>query len=234
MAELDSSLLQSTLHAELRAAWKAVHAAHAGEGVYGFGVLTTDSASTLAVMAFSEKGLDAAVARVLASKRGQGRDPALVRQNLRWSVADSPLHDEGTDLLPESNLLVQELEAEADEDDGFDADDADDFDEDAEFDDIEDEGEELDTLVDEVFELAVEALRDLDEEGVFGSGAAREQLVLGVWKADQSNLERHDFARMLNPPAVARRFGAEMNAGNRAFYQLYLPEEALPEDDVFE
>ncbi|MCK9684524.1 DUF4303 domain-containing protein [Scleromatobacter humisilvae] len=231
MPELHSSLLQSTLHAELRAAWKAVHAAHAGEGLYGFGVVTTDSASTLSVTAFSEAGLEAAVAAALVSKRGKGRDPALVRQNLRWSLVDSPLHEEGADLLPEANLLVQELDAEADEDDDFDADD---FEEGAEFDDVDDEGETLDTLVDEVFEIAVEALQDLDEEGLFGSGPERERLVLCVWKADQSNLERYDFARMLNPPAVARRFGEEMNAGNQAFYKLYLPDEALPEDDVFE
>ena len=231
MPELDSSLLQSTLRAELRDAWRALQAAHAGEGLYGFGVVTTDSASELSVTAFSEAGLDAAVATALASKRGKGRDPALVRQNLRWSLVDSPLHEEGVDLLPEANLLVQELDAEADEEDEFDADD---FDEDAGFDEVDDEGETLDTLVDEVFEIAVEALQDMDEEGLFGNGAERERLVLCVWKADQSHLERYDFAKMLNPSAIAKRFGDEMNEGNRAFYKLYLPDEELPEDDVFE
>ena len=58
--------------------------------------------------------------------------------------------------------------------------------------------------------------------------------MLCVWKGDQSNLERHDFAKMLNPPAVAKRFGEEMNEGNRAFYKLNMPDEELPEDDVFE
>ena len=231
MPELDSSLLQSTLRAELRDAWRAIHAAHAQEGLYGFGVVTTDSASTLAVTAFSETGLDAAVATLLASKRGKGRDAALVRENLRWSLVDSPLHEQGADLLPEANLLVQELDAEADEEDDFDADD---FDEDAEFDAVDDDGETLDTLVDEVFEIAVEALQEMDEEGLFGSGPERERLVLCVWKADQANLERYDFAKMLNPSAVARRFGQEMNAGNQAFYKLYLPDEELPGDDVFE
>ena len=231
MPELDSSLLLSTLRAELRAAWTAIHAAHAQDGLYGFGVYTTDSASYLMVTAFSEAGLEAAVAESLASKRGKGRDPVLQRQSLRWSPGDSPLHEEGADLLPESNQLVQELEAEADEDDDFDGDD---FDEDADFDDVDDDGEVIDSAVAEVFEIAVEALQEMDEEGLFGSGVERERLVLCVWKGDQSNLERHDFAKMLNPPAVAKRFGDEMNEGNRAFYKLNMPDEELPEDDVFE
>ena len=231
MPELDSSLLLSTLRAELRAAWTAIHAAHAQDGLYGFGVYTTDSASYLMVTAFSEAGLEAAVAESLASKRGKGRDPVLQRQSLRWSPVDSPLHEEGADLLPESNQLVQELEAEADEDDDFDGDD---FDEDADFDDVDDDGEVIDSAVAEVFEIAVEALQEMDEEGLFGSSVERERLVLCVWKGDQSNLERHDFAKMLNPPAVAKRFGDEMNEGNRAFYKLNMPDEELPEDDVFE
>jgi hypothetical protein len=230
MPELDSSLLLSTLRAELRAAWTAIHAAHAQDGLYGFGVYTTDSASTLTVTAFSEAGLDAAVADTLAGKRGKGRDPALQRQSLRWSSADSPLHEEGADLLPESNLLVEELAGEADEDDDFDADD---FDEDADFDDVDD-GEDLDAAAAEVFEIAVQALQEMDEEGLFGAGAERERLVLCVWKGDQSNLERHDFAKMLNPAAVAKRFGEELNEGNRAFYKLHMPDDELPEDDVFE
>ena len=231
MPELDSSLLLSTLRTELRAAWKAIHAAHAQDRLYGFGVYTTDSAGYLMVTAFSEAGLDAAVADSLASKRGQGRDPALQRQCLRWSPADSPLHEEGADLLPESNQLVQELEAPADEDDDFGADD---FDEDADFDDVDVDDVDLDAAAAEVFEICVQALQEMDEEGLFGTGAERERLVLCVWKGDQSNLERHDFAKMLNPPTVAKRFGEEMNEGNRAFYKLNMPDEELPEDDVFE
>ena len=54
MPELDSSLLLSTLRAELRAAWTAIHAAHSQDGLYGFGVYTTDSASYLMVTAFKQ------------------------------------------------------------------------------------------------------------------------------------------------------------------------------------
>ena len=231
MPELDSSLLLSTLRTELRAAWGTVRDTHAAEQLYGFGVYTTDSASYLMVTAFSEAGLAASVAHSLAGRRGQGRDPALQRATLRWSPCDSPLHGEGESLLTESDRLVQELELEGGYED--DHDDADDFDDDLDDDDFLDE-EDRDPAVDAVFAIAVQVLQEMDRDGLFGQGAERERLVLCIWKGDQSNVERYEFAKLLNPQPVAKRFGEEMNAGIRAFYQLHMPEEELPEDDVFE
>jgi hypothetical protein len=229
MPVLDSPLLQSTLRDELRAAWLKIRDAHAQEKLYGFGVFTTDSASYLMVTAFSEGGLDAAVTKYLASQRGKGSDPALQRQTLRWSAADSPLHEAGSGLLPNSDKIVQELDFEgrwqADDDAGDDDDD---------FDDDFDDDELPDPEVEEVFQVVVQVLKELDREGLFGTGAERERLVLSVWEGDQSNVSRYAYAKALNPPAVSRRFGAEMNAGLRAFYQLYMPGEELPEDDVFD
>ena len=231
MPELDSPLLLSTLRTELRAAWATIHGAHAQEQLYGFGVYTTDSASYLMATAFSETALASSVAHSLASKRGQGRDPELQRATLRWSPCDSPLHGEGESLLPESDRIVQELELE----DSSEDDDDDDFDEDFDGDDDDFlEDEDRDPAVDEVFAIAVQVLQEMDRDGLFGSGAEREHLVLGIWKGDQSNVERYEFAKLLNPLPVAKRFGEEMNAGLRAFYKLYMPEEELPEDDVFE
>jgi hypothetical protein len=228
MSEFDPTHLLAALRSELRAAWAAIHAAHAQDQLYGFGVYTTDTASYLMVTAFSQAGLEAGVASYLASKRGQGQDGALQRETLRWSPCDSPLHEEGADLLPESDTLVQELDAgggdEEDEDD-------DDFDED---DDDFDEHDEADPAIDAVFDVAVQALQEMDHAGLFGVGAERERLVLCVWKGDQSNLERYEFAKALNPPAVARRFGDEMNAGIRAFYKLHMPDVELPEGEVFD
>ncbi|MEO5690464.1 MAG: DUF4303 domain-containing protein [Burkholderiaceae bacterium] len=138
------------------------------------------------------------------------------------------MHEEGEDLLPESDALVQELDAgDGDEEDEND----DDFDED---DDDFDESDEVDPAIDAVFDVAVQALQEMDHEGLFGVGAERERLVLCVWKGDQSNVERYEFAKTLNPPAVARRFGEEMNEGIRAFYRLHMPDVELPEDDAFE
>ncbi|HEY8977744.1 MAG TPA: DUF4303 domain-containing protein [Burkholderiaceae bacterium] len=231
MPTLDSPLLLATLRDELRAAWHAFRALPGHERLYGFGVYTTDSASYLTATAFSEAGLDAVAAKYRAGEFGEGRDPALLRESLRWSPADSPLHAEGLELLSRSDAMVQELDFEGrwDEDDDGDDDDDDDGD-----DDDLDADDERDPDVQEVFRVAAQALRELDAEGLFGSGDDRERLVLCIWEGDQSNEERYRHARSLNPPSVARRFGEEMNAGLRAYYRAYMPEEEAPEDDVFE
>ncbi len=252
MPVLDPSLLQSTLREELRAAWLKLHADHAQDGLYGFGVFTTDSASYLMVAAFAEKTLDQAVARQVADFQEGGRcahlrksalemggrpdDPVLQRACLRWSPADSPLHEIGSGLLPRSDAIVQALDFEGRWDDEID-DHADDADDDAdEGDQLDDEDDDYppDPEVEKVFEIVLQTLKELDADGLFGTGAERERLVLSIWQGDQSNLDRYAFAKALNPAVVAARFGREMNEGLRAYYHLYMGPDDVPQDDVFD
>ena len=247
MPVLDSPLLQTTLRDELRAAWLMLRAERAQDQLYGFGVFTTDSASYLMVTAFSERTLDEAVARHVADFGEGGRhaklrksalkmggkpdDPVLQRQALRWSPADSPLHEVGSGLLPRSDKIVQELDFEG----RWHLDDGGDDDEDDDDHDDHDEDEDLpDPEVEEVFQAVVQVLKELDGEGLFGTGAERERVVLSIWEGDQSNLDRHAYAKALNPPAVAARFGREMNEGLRAYYALYMADQGPPEEDLFE
>jgi hypothetical protein len=239
MPALDSPLLLAALRDELRAAWHTFRSLPGHDCLYGFGVYTTDTASYLTATAFSDTGLDAVVAKYLAGKFGQGRDPALLRESLRWSAADSPLHAAGLELLSRSDAIVQELDIEGRWSEG--ADDEDDADGDENGDENDDENDDdvdFDDLLDPdvlaVFRTAQQALSDLDEEGLFGHGTERERLVLCIWEGDQSNEARYLYAKSLNPPSVARRFGQEMNAGLRAYYRAWMPEEEAPQDDVFE
>ncbi|HEY9027646.1 MAG TPA: DUF4303 domain-containing protein [Burkholderiaceae bacterium] len=218
MPILDSHVLLATLRDELRAAWHTFRSLPGHERLYGFGVFTIDSAAWLMATGFSEHGLDAAVSRTLASRRGRERDPAQLRDCLRWSPADSPLHVVGAKLLPRSDAIVRALDFEARWDDDEDPDDP-------EFDEL------WDPEVLEVFQLAMQALRELDVEGLFGHGAERERLVLCIWEGDQSDEARFKYARLLNPASVARRFGAEMAAATRAYEQVFADADAAQEDD---
>ena len=42
--------------------------------------------------------------------------------------------------------------------------------------------------------------------------------MLGIWKGDQSDEERLEFASLLNPRAVADRFAREVADRSRAFF----------------
>lgn len=237
MPVLDSDLLRSALRDELRAAWRKLHAEHGADQLYGFGVYTTDSASTLAVTAFSEKGLEARAAQAVADFGPAGRhaelrqfaldnggtpdDPALQRQSLRWNPCDSRLHKPGAGLLPRSDRIVRKLDFEGrgSDDAGL---------EDDEFEEALERGDP------EVFRVIRHVLEEHDLEGVFGHGPERHRLVLSVWQTDQSNASRYAFAKALNPPPVAARFGRELNDAAFADDRLFHGADAMREDDVFE
>jgi hypothetical protein len=115
---------------------------------------------------------------------------------LRWSPCDSPLHGEGEPLLAETARIR-----------GAGPDPCDDT----------PEADDANALI---FDVAIQALRQLDAEGVFGQGLERAQLVLGIWKGDQSDEERIEFASLLNPRGVAERFAREIADSSRAFVDM--------------
>jgi len=194
MPLIDRDVFHSTLKRELRSAWEALRRAHPDERFYSFGVYTTEVVDYLMVTASTEEGL-ATAAKTYCDR--DGGDPVLTRASLRWSPCDSPLHAEGATLLAESDGLRR-----------------------AGPDPYDDTSESSDAI-DLVFDVAVRVLRELDAEGIFGRDVERARLALGIWKGDQSDEERIEFGRMLNPKAVAQRFAREIEAGTEAFFKLH-------------
>lgn len=191
MPTIDREALETAMLSELRAAWQTLRGRHPGERFYAFGLYTTDLADYLTVTASTEEGLSEVTQRSVTET---GSDPVAQRVALRWSPGDSPLHAEGEGLLAESARLRREGPGPYDD------------------------TPEADEAISLVFDVAIQALKRLDEEGVFGQGLERAQLVLGIWKGDQSDEERLEFASLLNPRAVADRFAREVADRSRAFF----------------
>jgi hypothetical protein len=192
MGALDAKLFRKTLIEEVAAAWQTLKRAHPQEHFYSFGFYTAELAEYLMVTASTDEGLTQVTDRYILSNGG---DPQLTRTSLRWSPCDSPLHAEGQVLLPESERLRTAGP------------------------DPYDDTDEADEAIALVFDTAVQALRQLNN-GMLGSDFERARLVLGVWKGDQSNEERVEFVRRLNPPHVAERFARELEQGTEAFFEL--------------
>jgi hypothetical protein len=70
--------------------------------------------------------------------------------------------------------------------------------------------EEVKAHSDAVFETCIRVLRELDEEGLFGHDAAREQLVLSLLLSDMSYEQQLEWAKRLNPESVWKRLEAEL------------------------
>jgi len=190
MRVIDREALETTMLAELRTAWATLRGRHPGERFYSFGLYTTDLADYLMVTASTEEGLSEVTERYVTRT---GRDATAQRAALRWSPADSPLHAEGEALLAESDRLRCAGP------------------------DPYDDTPEADEAISLLFDVAIRSLQQLDREGTFGEGLERAQLVLGIWKGDQSDDERVEFASLLNPRPVAERFTREIAEQSRAF-----------------
>src|SRR5262245_66645515 len=100
MRVIDREALQTTMLAELRAAWASLRGRHPSERFYSFGLYTTDLADYLMVTASTEEGLSEVTRRYVIQT---GRDATALRATLRWSPAASPLSAEGVGLLGESD-----------------------------------------------------------------------------------------------------------------------------------
>ena len=195
MSSIDAQLFRETLLAEFRSAWQVLRETHPTEHFYCFGLYTAGCAEYVMVTASTEEGLSIATEKYLAR---DGGDPALTRACLRWSFSDSPLHEEGMNLLPRSQALRES---------GPDP-----------YDDT-DEAAEAIALV---FDTAVDVLKQMDSEKVFGTDFERARLVLGIWMGDQSDEDRIAYARRLNPPSIVNRFVKELEEGYQACRRIPL------------
>ena len=196
MASIDRGVFHSTLKRELRLAWEGLRHAHTHETFYSFGLYTTDVVDYLMVTASTEEGL---VTAAQAYADQGGGNPALFRASLRWSPCDSPIHAEGANLLTESEGLRRAGP------------------------DPYDESSESNEAIELVFDVAVAVLRELDAEGIFGKDLERARVVLGIWKGDQTDEERIEFVRVVNPKLVAQRYERGIAVGTEAFFKLHPP-----------
>src|SRR5262245_27093596 len=177
--------LRTAIREAARAAFQAIQRAHAREELYAFALYTNDSATLIAPSANTRQGLRKCARKYV----GRSRDPgALAEQieSLRWSAPDWVCHTEGDDYFTAAEELLDARPSPVD---------------------IEDD-DEARSEFDLRMRIFVDALKDLDAEGVFDKGRVRDKIVLLVLMGDQDQKLMLDCARKLNPHRVFKKFSA--------------------------
>ncbi|GGV16150.1 hypothetical protein GCM10010182_41150 [Actinomadura cremea] len=173
-----------------RAAFTQARDAHPGERFYCYGLFTGALMEYVLPTCSSEQGLRA-VARVYAGEFG--RTVGEQAGELRWSPADSPHH-----MLGEHHFgAVAEL--------------------------LESRGDvgamasaAAAAEAEARLEACFRALARLDDEGFFGRGDDRAQVIVTVLQGDQSDRSRLENARRLNPPAAVERLARDLDVPDPA------------------
>lgn len=197
MAQVDFGLLRRRIANATRQTFDAVREAHSGESFYVFALYSVEDAVIVNPSTNSEEVYQSAVARQMANDRYKKRLESL---GISLSAA----------LLGDQRWSAHEWKYECAESDGFDA--VNDL--------INNRGLGFHDKDDPlgfvkfkagVFASMVMALSDLNKQGYFGNGVARESLTVfcsvpnswcTVWLEE-------DSARRLNPPRVFQKFAEE-------------------------
>jgi hypothetical protein len=174
-----------------RAAFTAVQQIHAGESFYAFGLFHDPLWADIIPASNSEEGLIRRAEEYRLDKYNLGYAQKSIEQltrELRWSTGDWTYLDVQNGFFNPVNDWLREKEVYwmYKDDDAFRG--------------------QLNT---NMISSCQTVLKTLDAAGLFGTGAAREQVVLNILMGDQDP-SWYTYARILNPPAVYDRWVSEV------------------------
>ena len=184
----DFQKLHDLLYIASKAAFISIQHAHENESFYVFALYTTGDLAYIVPTASTEEGLTIAAQKY--SKLNNYRNFSIeeLRERLRWSPCDSPLHVEGEEYFLEVNNLVSNVPLILDAIP------------------TEESWSEFDDFVDRFLGVCIKVLKQLDNEGIFGEGEKRNSAVINILMGDQSDEERLKFAKILNPSSIYNHF----------------------------
>jgi Domain of unknown function (DUF4303) len=186
-------LLEQRLFECAKPAFTKIMAKFSNEGIYSLALYTSGGLEYLTTSCSTYKGLEQVAQKYKEDKYYASESLQQLTDSLKWSPCDSP-HHLAFDSEIDVNDLMWQLSERSYE--------------------LYSNGEEnaSSALSEEITEAIVRVLQKLDADGIFGTGALREGIVVNLLKGDQSDEERLFFAKRLNPPSVFKWYNAQLTA----------------------
>lgn len=181
--------LQQKIVAAGKKAFPAIRAQHPDEQFYFFGLYTSGSYSYVTPTCSTYQGLKEVVEAYQTEAYFAAMPKDELVKSLKWSPCDSPLHTEGEDYFEELDAELLFIDEELDR----------------LYSGKPDE-KEVDAFVHQIENCLIQAMKELDAAGVFGTPEERAQVTLGIMMGDQSTEDRIRFVKALNPPDLAEQF----------------------------
>ncbi len=189
-----------------RRAFTQVRAEHPAERFYCFALFASGVVGVIEPTCMGEQALREEAQDAVDSAGGS---PETHLTQLRWSPVDSPYYLHGEEHVAEVKRLLDARPDPYDLGLGYD---------------------EAEAEVQARLEACFDALAQLDREGFFGRGVARDRVLVTVLRGDQSDRSQLRNAPRLNPPAAVQRLaddlqipepiGSFTTLGSRTVYQV--------------
>lgn len=190
--DFDKKLLARTIYDEAKAAFSKIIAEQKQNNIYSLSLYNSgDDWCYLYPTVSTESGLEAVAQQYKENEYYKNQSLNALKQDLRWSPCDSPLHDEYCDEMPNTQALltpVSDLMYELYKADNIEA---------------------SDEIHDYLVQLCLDTLNQLQNDGVFGI-LDRAAFTLNLINGDQSDEERLERAKMLNPPHVYEKYKLQL------------------------
>lgn len=186
-SNLKPAKIRDAFKQDLSAAWAYSRKQHPDHTPYAFVLYGVEGGPIplLGPHVLTEESLTQSAKRYVEQGHHESLDDA--RKALRYSVADSPHFADLQDHVPTVDALMEAKAESLDEDAGF--------------------------LL--LVKAGVQALSDLDAQGLFGTGTDRERLLLTVIFADSEKDWTTPAAKRLNPKVTFKRFQKETKIEGR-------------------
>jgi hypothetical protein len=192
--EFDFGKFHELLYSASKSAFINIQHLHKNEQFYIFALYTCGDLAYVIPTSSTEEGLTVAAQKYSTIKYYQGFSIEQLRERLRWSPCDSPLHTNGEEYFAEVNDFVAKVPVILDAIP------------------TEESWQEFNSFVDRFIDVCITVLKQLDDEGVFGEGEQRSSIVLNILMGDQSDEERMKYAKLLNPSSVYNHFAQVYHA----------------------
>ncbi|MDB6024923.1 MAG: hypothetical protein JWM68_1146 [Verrucomicrobiales bacterium] len=178
-SDIKPVLLRAAFQTDLAACWQHARSLHPDETPYAFVLYGLEGIPHLYPHVLTEEGLTRVAQRYLADGHYDTLDEA--RKALRYSMADSPYAAELEDKLPNVDALLEPIEEDLEEEDGYGL----------------------------LARSAIAAFTVLAKKGTFGQGKPREHLLLMIDTSLAGVDWSKPSIKRLNSSAALRRYEAE-------------------------
>jgi hypothetical protein len=185
VVEFDADAVREALAKAIRDGWQTLKANAPDEHPYGMVLYEGADYGYVCVTPFTEEGLDRTVARYREGEWGDEYQGDQGRESLRWSTPDCPYHvtsEIGSPPLVSSDT-THELWKSWGEDSG-----------------------PIEAYKEAIRELCMEALEQVDREGLFGVDRPAMTLMIEDRDGRESVEEFREIVARLNPPVVLDRY----------------------------